>query len=106
MRPSSGCTAQQTQFCITFIQRQPNVFDVGPTLYKYYTNVLCLLGGQAASRRADKTYSLKISTLRHPAMHFHFEMGELKCHDFNYSSIISYNEIISLLWGILFFILF
>ena len=30
--------------CITFLQRRPNVFDVGPTLYKCYTNVLCLLG--------------------------------------------------------------
>ena len=29
--------------CITFIQRRPNVFDVGPTLYKCYANVLCLL---------------------------------------------------------------
>ena len=28
--------------CITFVQRRPNVF--GPTLYKYNTNVLCLLG--------------------------------------------------------------
>ena len=27
--------------CITFIQRRPNVFDVGPTLFKCYTNVLC-----------------------------------------------------------------
>ena len=27
--------AQQTQhICITFIQRRPNVFNVGPTLYK------------------------------------------------------------------------
>ena len=26
--------------------RRPNVFDVGPTLYKCYTNVLCLLGCQ------------------------------------------------------------
>ena len=27
--------AQQTQdICITFIQRQPNVFDVGPTLHE------------------------------------------------------------------------
>ena len=27
--------AQQTQhICITFIQRRPNVFDVGPTLYE------------------------------------------------------------------------
>ena len=30
--------------CITFMQRRLNVFDVGPTLYKCYTNVLCLLG--------------------------------------------------------------
>ena len=38
-------SSQQTQnICITFIQRRPNVFDVGPTLYKCYTNVLCLLG--------------------------------------------------------------
>ena len=36
---------QQTQnICITFIQRRPNVFDVGPTLCKCYTNVLCLQG--------------------------------------------------------------
>ena len=36
---------QQTQnICITFIQRRPNVFDVGPTLYTCYTNVLYLLG--------------------------------------------------------------
>ena len=36
---------QQTQnICTTFVQRRPNVFDVGPTLYKCYTNVLCLLG--------------------------------------------------------------
>ena len=26
------------------VQRSPNVFDVGPTLYKFYTNILCLLG--------------------------------------------------------------
>ena len=36
---------QQTQnICITFIQRRLNVLDVGTTLYKCYTNVLCLLG--------------------------------------------------------------
>ena len=34
--------SQQTQnICITFVQRRPNVFDVDPTLYKYYTK--CLL---------------------------------------------------------------
>ena len=35
----SGNTVS-TQFnCITFIQRRPNVFDVGPILYKWYANV-------------------------------------------------------------------
>ena len=28
---------------MTFIQRRPNVFDIGPTLYKCYTNILRLL---------------------------------------------------------------
>ena len=37
--------AQQTQnICTTFVQRQPNVFDAGPTLYQWYTHVLCILG--------------------------------------------------------------
>ena len=26
------------------MQRRPNVFDVGPTLHKSYTNMFCLLG--------------------------------------------------------------
>ena len=34
---------QINNVCITFEQCRPNVFDVGPTLYKCYTNVLCLL---------------------------------------------------------------
>ena len=38
--------AQQTQnICITFMQCRTNVEDVGPALYKCYTNVLCLRGG-------------------------------------------------------------
>ena len=37
--------SQQTQnICRTFVQRRPNVFDVGPTLCKCYTSVLFLLG--------------------------------------------------------------
>ena len=37
--------SQQTQnICITFIQRWPSVFDVGPTLYKCYKDILRLLG--------------------------------------------------------------
>ena len=36
-------TTQGTQTnCITFVQRRANVFDVGPTLYKCYTNIFCL----------------------------------------------------------------
>ena len=37
-------TQQKQNICITFVQRRPNVFDVGPTLYKCYTNVLYFLG--------------------------------------------------------------
>ena len=37
-------TQQTLNICITFIQRRPNVFDVGPALYKCHTNVFCLLG--------------------------------------------------------------
>ena len=29
-----GSTQQTQNICITFVQRRPNVFDVGPTLYK------------------------------------------------------------------------
>ena len=36
-----------TNICLTFVQRRPNVFDIGPTLYKCYTNVLCVLGREA-----------------------------------------------------------
>ena len=38
-------TSQQTQnIRIRLIQRRPNLFDVGPTLYKCRIHVLCLLG--------------------------------------------------------------
>ena len=38
-------TSQQTQnICITLMQRRRNVLEVDPTLYKCYTDVLCLLG--------------------------------------------------------------
>ena len=36
-------TQQAQDICITRIQRLPNVVDVGPILYKCYTNVLRLL---------------------------------------------------------------
>ena len=42
-------TSQHTQnMCITIVQCWTNVEDVGPTLYKCYTHVLCLLGWPAS----------------------------------------------------------
>ena len=38
------CINVTQMFCACWVQRQPNVLDVGPTLYKCYTNALCLLG--------------------------------------------------------------
>ena len=44
------CKAKMMQYpkkpiCITFIQRRPNVFDVGPALYKYYTKKCVVFPG-------------------------------------------------------------
>ena len=48
---------QQTQhICITFIQCRTNVFDVGPALYKCYTNVLCT--SHSASTMLSSTFQL------------------------------------------------
>ena len=45
---------QWTQnICITFVQCWINVEDVGPTLYKCYTNVLCSLGMMLAQCWSD-----------------------------------------------------
>ena len=33
-------TQQKQNICVTFVQRRLNEFDVGPTLYKWYRNVL------------------------------------------------------------------
>ena len=40
---NESAPSKHKTFCITFVQRRPNVFDVGPALYKCYTNVLRLL---------------------------------------------------------------
>ena len=40
------------KICIIFLQRRPNVFDVGATLYKCNTNVLFVVHGDV-----DHTYS-------------------------------------------------
>ena len=45
--------SQQIQsICITFVHCLTNVDDVGPTLYKWYTHILCLLGCNAETQRA------------------------------------------------------
>ena len=45
--------------CIQFLQYWTNVEDVGPTLYKYYINVLCLLGYSIHQNVLFKKYWLK-----------------------------------------------
>ena len=45
IKQAGNPASQQTQnICIAFVQRKANVFDVDPTLYKCYTNALCMLG--------------------------------------------------------------
>ena len=46
---------------MTFLQRQPNVFAVGPTLYKCYTNVVCLLGIKSCFLEPDHMILLQTS---------------------------------------------
>ena len=61
----------QKNTCITFVQCWPSVFDVGPALYKYYTNVLCLLGGWGGLLWTDnlaKTINL-LAWLGDPSRH-------------------------------------
>ena len=51
-------TEQTSNICITFIQCWSNVEDVGPTLYKCYTNVLCLLGVKCEKNISVNLYLL------------------------------------------------
>ena len=44
LHPSSSHSQQTQNICITFVYHRLNVCDVGPILYKCYTNVWCLLG--------------------------------------------------------------
>ena len=53
-------TSRKSQnICITFIQRPNNIFDVGLTLYKCYTNVLCLL---CSRKRLIKSVIMNLSS--------------------------------------------
>ena len=56
-------TPSKQTICITFIQCWTNVFDVGPTLYKCYTNVLCLLGrdSRSCSRASRACGTLRVN---------------------------------------------
>ena len=68
----------QTMHCvpsITFIQRRPNVFDVGPTLYKCYTNVFVfteLSYKKRGSRHVQLYTELLFTPITHH-MHFNFQ---------------------------------
>ena len=52
------------QFCITFIHCRTNVEDVGPTLFKCYTNVVCLIG-YALFKKTTKFSISNSTTLYH-----------------------------------------
>ena len=43
-------TSKQNMCIRRFVERRPKVFDDGPTLYKCYRNVLCLLGWTQPSK--------------------------------------------------------
>ena len=57
-----SCISMRTQnICITFVQSRPNVFDVGPTLYKCYTNVLFSLECSLFHRIRSCEFSVALS---------------------------------------------
>ena len=58
----TGATQQAQNICITFVQHRPNIFNAGPTLYKSYTNVLCVLGSQ----KSEQETLLRVATLHSP----------------------------------------
>ena len=61
----SAITQHAQNICITFIQRQLNVFDVGPTLYKCYTNVCaCWVTLIFFSRPKKKTWNWRKTFFR------------------------------------------
>ena len=61
---SSLVITQQTQnICIASVQRRSNVVDVGPTLYRCYTNVLCLLGNAKSLPRVKVKVRVRVYSL-------------------------------------------
>ena len=64
---------QQTQnICITFVQRRPNVSDVGPTFYKCYANVLCLPESSFTTSREYDGHLKRTTTLKSDIFLKHF----------------------------------
>ena len=53
-----GPETASTKHLYTFIQCRHNVIDVGPALYKYYTNVLCLLGMAMSTNQKHTIYMI------------------------------------------------
>ena len=49
-----GVITANTKHVYNILQRRPNVFDAGPTLYKCYTNVLRLLGMPKGSNLVEQ----------------------------------------------------
>ena len=71
---------QQTQsICITFVQCRTNVEDVGPILYKCYTNVLCLLCCYLACQQSRLSVWFDQSSLVLPVVQR--ELGERRRED-------------------------
>ena len=70
-------TQQIQNMCITFVQRRPNVFDVGPTLYKCYTNVLCLYKPNDYCKNAaigTRTIFFSFSDISHNTLTYNFSI--------------------------------
>ena len=92
---------QQTQnICITFVQCWASVEDVGPKLYKCYTNVLCSLGIMTASvmqRKQEWRLTCKVSSYCCLSLHG----SVVWCSEMNREMQIVINEnIIISSWGI------
>ena len=69
--------SQKTQnICVTFAPRRPDVFDAGPTLYKCYTNVLCLLGWIWLANRDPVPWSRHGNLVEYPMTVSSWQMAE------------------------------
>ena len=62
--PISGYPLYTQSICITIIQCWTDVEDVGPTLYKCYTNILSLLGSLYETAKTCVRVQTSFSVLR------------------------------------------